>query len=59
MLPDDPERRYYWWFFLKLDLVIVALLALCGGSIRVFSEPPVGPPKSPLKRGTSCSCSHD
>ena len=28
MLPKDPERRYYWMFFLKLDLIIVALLAL-------------------------------
>lgn len=28
MLPDDPERRYYWKFFLKLDLVLLALLAL-------------------------------
>ena len=23
-----PEKRYYTWFFLKLDLVLVALLAL-------------------------------
>lgn len=23
-----PEKRYYTWFFLKLDLILVALLAL-------------------------------
>lgn len=23
-----PERRYYTWFFIKLDLIIAALLAL-------------------------------
>lgn len=23
-----PDKRYYFWFFLKLDLVIVGLLAL-------------------------------
>ncbi len=23
-----PEKRYYAWFFLKLDLIIVGLLAL-------------------------------
>lgn len=28
MIPRDPERRYYWWFFLRLDLVLIALLAL-------------------------------
>ncbi len=24
----DPKRRYYAWFFLKLDLILVGLLAL-------------------------------
>ncbi len=28
MLPKDPKRRYYWIFFLKLDLLLLALLAL-------------------------------
>ena len=23
-----PENRYYFWFFLKLDLILVGLLAL-------------------------------
>ena len=23
-----PEKRYYTWFFLKLDLILMALLAL-------------------------------
>ena len=23
-----PEKRYYFWFFLKLDLILVGLLAL-------------------------------
>lgn len=23
-----PEKRYYAWFFLKLDIILVALLAL-------------------------------
>ena len=24
----NPEKRYYFWFFIKLDLILVALLAL-------------------------------
>ena len=28
MLPEDTKRRYYWIFFLKLDIIILALLAL-------------------------------